>query len=88
MWRSGTLRCAFFYFSSKQTHSNTSTMKSEKCLKCGSTTEEGFIIERRFPIRWIAGKPDWSLLGIKIFGRRCATSNATVAVPAAFSNCM
>jgi Domain of unknown function (DUF6487) len=41
-----------------------------KCPKCGAEMQEGFILEQRIPVRWIAGKPETSFLGrIKAGGR-------------------
>ena len=41
-----------------------------KCPKCGAEMQEGFILEHRNAVRWIAGKPELSFLGdIKVEGR-------------------
>lgn len=54
----------------QQTHSTINTMKSQKCPKCGATTEEGFMTDYRHPLRWISGKPEKSLLGlVKTLGK-------------------
>ena len=34
-----------------------------KCPKCGAEMEQGFILEHRKAVRWIAGKPEPSILG-------------------------
>ena len=46
-------------------------MNDKKCSKCGAEMQEGFILEHRLAVRWIAGKPETSLLGdvIKTDGR-------------------
>jgi len=38
-------------------------MINHKCPKCSADMQEGFILEHRLPVRWIAGKPEKSLLG-------------------------
>lgn len=38
-------------------------MKMDKCPKCGAKMQEGFLIESKLPSRWIAGKPEASVLG-------------------------
>ncbi len=38
-------------------------MTNLKCPKCGADMQEGFTLEHRLPVRWIAGKPEKSLLG-------------------------
>ena len=38
-------------------------LDSHKCPKCGSEMQEGFIVEHRQPVRWIAGPPEKSILG-------------------------
>jgi len=35
---------------------------TDKCPKCGSKMQEGFLVEHRQPLRWIAGKPKKSLV--------------------------
>ena len=45
-------------------------MTNLKCPKCGAEMQEGFTLEHRLPVRWIAGKPEKSFLGdIKAGGR-------------------
>jgi predicted Zn-ribbon and HTH transcriptional regulator len=34
-----------------------------KCPKCSAEMEEGFILEHRQPVRWIAGKAETSISG-------------------------
>jgi hypothetical protein len=34
-----------------------------KCPKCGSEMQDGFLIESKLPVRWLAGKPETSVLG-------------------------
>ena len=34
-----------------------------KCPKSGAEMQEGFILEHRLSVRWIAGKPEKSFLG-------------------------
>ena len=38
-------------------------MTDLKCPKCGAEMQEGFTIEHRVPVRWIAGTPENSILG-------------------------
>jgi len=38
-------------------------MNTDKCPKCGGCMQEGFLIESKLPVRWIAGKPEKSVLG-------------------------
>ena len=38
-------------------------MSNHKCPKCGADMQEGFTLEHRIPVRWIAGKPEKSFLG-------------------------
>jgi predicted nucleic-acid-binding Zn-ribbon protein len=38
-------------------------MNIDKCPKCGAEMQEGFLIESKLPLRWIAGKPKTSVLG-------------------------
>ena len=38
-------------------------MNNNKCPKCSGKMEEGFLIESKIPLRWIAGKPETSVLG-------------------------
>jgi hypothetical protein len=43
---------------------------TDKCVKCGGDMEEGFILEHRAAVRWIAGKPEASFSGdIKARGK-------------------
>jgi Domain of unknown function (DUF6487) len=44
----------------KATHRN---MNIDKCPKCGAKMQEGFLIESKLPLRWMAGKPERSVLG-------------------------
>ena len=45
-------------------------MKTRECPKCGAEMREGFLLEHRVPLRWIAGKPDRSWTGdTKAHGR-------------------
>jgi hypothetical protein len=47
---------------------------SSNCPKCGAEMQEGFTLEHRMAVRWIAGKPESSIFGdIKASGRehRC-----------------
>jgi uncharacterized Zn finger protein len=42
----------------------------DKCSKCGADMQEGFILEHRVAVRWIAGKPETSFSGdIKARGK-------------------
>ena len=38
-------------------------MKTSRCPKCGAEMEQGFILEHRKAVCWIAGRPEPSFLG-------------------------
>jgi hypothetical protein len=38
---------------------------SSKCPKCGAEMREGFTLEHRMAVRWIAGKPETSIFELK-----------------------
>jgi len=38
-------------------------MNIDKCPKCGAKMQEGFLIESKLPLRWMAGKPEGSVPG-------------------------
>jgi len=39
-------------------------MNIDKCPKCGAKMQEGFLIESKLPLRWIAGKPEKAFPGV------------------------
>jgi hypothetical protein len=41
-----------------------------KCPKCEAEMQEGFVIETKMPLHWLAGRPETKVLGVPVLSIR------------------
>jgi hypothetical protein len=44
-------------------------IETPKCSKCGGEMEEGFVLDRHYSAKWVAGEPKTSFPGPRVWGK-------------------